>query len=126
MTLEGGETVNVCGDAKYEEEGYTATDTYDGDLTDKLSYKIEDDSIILTVTDSSNNKAELKENLQLGDLVLFLNYETMKEIGHCGIYIGDGKFIHSSSGTGKCVKIDNLLPGNYYNTRYCGARRIIY
>ncbi len=75
-------------------------------------------------TDKSSSSS-LKNNLQPGDLVFFLDYETMDEIGHCGIYIGDGNFIHASSGTGYCVKIDSLLPGEYYNTRYCAARRVI-
>lgn len=65
-----------------------------------------------------------KENLQPGDLVFFLDYETMDGIGHCGIYIGDGNFIHASSGSGYCVKISTLLSGSYYN-RYATARRII-
>lgn len=79
-----------------------------------------------TVVNANKNSASsLKENLQPGDLVFFLDYETMDEIGHCGIYIGDGKFIHASSGSGHCVKINSLLPGEYYNTRYCAARRII-
>ena len=30
-----------------------------------------------------------KENLQPGDLVFFLEWDTMDEIGHCGIYIGN-------------------------------------
>lgn len=65
-----------------------------------------------------------KENLQPGDLVFFLEYPTMDGIGHCGIYIGDGNFIHASSGTGYCVKISTLLSGSYYN-RYATARRLI-
>ena len=65
-----------------------------------------------------------KENLQPGDLVFFKDYQTMDGIGHCGIYIGDGNFIHASSGTGYCVKISTLLSGSY-NTRYATARRII-
>ena len=65
-----------------------------------------------------------KENLQLGDLVFFLDYETMDGIGHCGIYIGDGNFIHASSGTGYCVKISTLNSGSYLN-RYATARRLI-
>ena len=65
-----------------------------------------------------------KEDLQLGDLVFFLDYETMDGIGHCGIYIGDGNFIHASSGSGYCVKISTLLSGSYYN-RYATARRLI-
>lgn len=78
-----------------------------------------------TVSANKNSTSSLKENLQPGDLVFFLDYETMDEIGHCGIYIGNGDFIHASSGSGYCVKINSLLPGEYYNTRYCGARRVI-
>lgn len=65
-----------------------------------------------------------KENLQPGDLVFFLEWDTMDEIGHCGIYIGDGDFIHASSGSGYCVKISNLNSGSY-STRYKTARRLI-
>ena len=65
-----------------------------------------------------------KENLQPGDLVFFLDYETMDGIGHCGIYIGEGEFIHASSGNGYCVKTSNLLSGSYCN-RYATARRLI-
>lgn len=77
------------------------------------------------VNADKKSASSLKQNLQPGDLVFFLDYETMDEIGHCGIYIGDGKFIHASSGSGYCVKINSLLPGEYYNTRYCGARRVL-
>ena len=65
-----------------------------------------------------------KEDLQPGDLVFFKDYQTMDGIGHCGIYVGDGNFIHASSGTGYCVKLSTLLTGSY-NTRYSTARRII-
>ena len=65
-----------------------------------------------------------KENLQVGDLVFFSDYQTLEGIGHCGIYIGNGEFIHASSGSGFCVKVSNLLSGSY-NTRYVTARRLI-
>lgn len=77
------------------------------------------------ISTDKSSKSSLLNNLKAGDLVFFLDYETMDEIGHCGIYIGDGNFIHASSGSGYCVKINSLLPGEYYNTRYCAARRII-
>ncbi len=64
-----------------------------------------------------------KEDLQPGDLVFFTDYETGVGIGHCGIYVGDGDFIHASSGTGYCVKISTLLSGSY-SKRYETARRI--
>lgn len=73
---------------------------------------------------SKNGTYVAKEDLQPGDLVFFLEYDTMDGIGHCGIYIGDGNFIHASSGTGYCVKISTLTSGSYL-TRYATARRLI-
>lgn len=65
-----------------------------------------------------------KENLMPGDLVFFTDYETGNGIGHCGIYVGDGNFIHASSGTGYCVKISTLTSGSYLK-RYETARRVV-
>lgn len=76
------------------------------------------------VAQAKNGVYVSKSNLQPGDLVFFKDYQTMNGIGHCGIYIGDGNFIHASSGTGYCVKISTLLSGSY-NTRYETARRLI-
>ena len=73
---------------------------------------------------AKNGTYVAKEDLQPGDLVFFKDYETMDGIGHCGIYIGDGNFIHASSGTGYCVKISTLLSGSYLK-RYDTARRLI-
>lgn len=73
---------------------------------------------------SKNGVYVAKQDLKPGDLVFFKDYETMDGIGHCGIYIGDGNFIHASSGTGYCVKISTLLSGSY-NARYETARRLI-
>lgn len=73
---------------------------------------------------SKNGTYVAKGDLQPGDLVFFKDYETMDGIGHCGIYIGEGNFIHASSGTGYCVKISTLLSGSY-QTRYETARRLL-
>lgn len=78
----------------------------------------------LATAQSKNGTYVAKTDLQPGDLVFFLEYDTMDGIGHCGIYIGDGNFIHASSGTGYCVKISTLTSGSY-SKRYATARRLI-
>jgi len=60
-----------------------------------------------------------KADLQLGDLVFFGPGGT---VNHVGMYLGDGVFIHSSSG-GDCVKLNNLSD-NYYSKYYITARRV--
>ena len=62
-----------------------------------------------------------KSTLKPGDLVFFAG--TYKSgISHVGIYVGDGKFIHSPH-TGDVVKISDLN-SSYYKSHYYGARRI--
>ena len=63
-----------------------------------------------------------KSQLQLGDTVHFTSGNG-SSIGHVGIYIGNGQFIHASSGSGSVVISD--LSSNYYLNHYYGARRII-
>ncbi len=62
-----------------------------------------------------------RNQLQPGDLVFFRTRG--RRISHVGIYIGNGKFVHSSSARGR-VRVDTLTSG-YYNRRYAGARRVI-
>lgn len=69
-----------------------------------------------------NGVAVEKSNLQPGDLVLF-NGESNKTIGHVGIYVGGGEFIHAANPK-EGVKI-TALSSSYYKTRYVGARRVI-
>ena len=68
----------------------------------------------------TNGVAVDKSELQIGDAVFFAS--SSESIGHVGIYIGDGEFIHSSSGCGY-VTISGL-DEDYYSRMYVGARRI--
>lgn len=71
-----------------------------------------------SVIEQYNKAAKLYSNPKKGDLVFF----SIKLLGipdHVGIYIGNGKFIHSPS-IGKNVRIDSL------NKRYWQLRFISY
>jgi len=61
-----------------------------------------------------------KSELRPGDLVFF---NTMKRaFSHVGIYIGDGKFIHSPR-TGSEVRVEDMR-ATYWQRRFDGARRV--
>ena len=60
-------------------------------------------------------------DLQPGDLVFF---NTMRRaFSHVGIYVGDGKFIHSPK-PGAEVRVEDMR-GNYWQHRFNGARRLV-
>ncbi len=59
IKLKGKKEINACLGHYYEDEGYTATDNYDGDITDKVEVKRENGNIYYKVSDSSNNTMEV-------------------------------------------------------------------
>ncbi len=61
-----------------------------------------------------------KKDLQPGDLVFF---NTMRRaFSHVGIYVGDGKFIHSPR-SGSEVRVEDMQH-SYWKRRFDGARRV--
>jgi hypothetical protein len=61
-----------------------------------------------------------RSHLKPGDLVFF---NTMRRaFSHVGIYVGDGKFIHSPR-AGAHVRMEDMRKA-YWNTRFNGARRV--
>ena len=62
-----------------------------------------------------------RADLKPGDLVFF---NTMRRaFSHVGIYVGDGKFIHSPR-PGAEVRVESLSI-SYWNRRFDGARRVL-
>jgi cell wall-associated NlpC family hydrolase len=62
-----------------------------------------------------------KSELKKGDLVFF-HTRSSSRINHVGMYLGNGKFIHASSGGGQ-VQINSLNDG-YYSERFVTGRRV--
>lgn len=60
-----------------------------------------------------------RDQIQTGDVVFF---QTLRPgPSHAGIYLGDGRFVHSSSGSGRVTITP--MEHRYYGPRYLGARR---
>jgi len=62
-----------------------------------------------------------KDNLQVGDIVFFTSKQSPSG-WHCGVYIGDGQFVHSANRF-EGVKISTLDEPRYLNS-YKGAGRL--
>ena len=77
-----------------------------------------------TAASQNNLGVEVERSaLKEGDLILFYDEQKTK-IGHTGIYISGGDFIHSANPE-RGVVIDNLNTNSYYNERYIVAKRIV-
>ncbi len=62
-----------------------------------------------------------RSQLKPGDLVFF---NTMRRaFSHVGIYVGEGKFIHSPR-SGAQVRVEDMN-GSYWQRRFDGARRVL-
>ena len=61
-----------------------------------------------------------REELRPGDLVFFNTLR--RTFSHVGIYVGDGKFIHSPR-SGASVRVEDMRI-SYWHSRFTGARRV--
>lgn len=61
-----------------------------------------------------------QSQLVAGDLVFFTTYEP--GASHCGIYLGNDKFIHASSSKG--IRVDDIND-SYWASRYYGGKHIV-
>ena len=113
LIVEGSFT-NVCKNGKNNDVILKATDNYDGDLTDKIEYKLEGNKVIYKVTDSSNNIEEKEFDIIIndiekpkiilnGDNTLYLSIGSKyKELGYSAIDNCDGDLTD-------IVKVDSNL-----------------
>lgn len=71
----------------------------------------------------SNSVRISKSELNIGDLVFFSQTRGSSKVGHVGIYVGGGQFIHAAS-PGKGVRYDSLSD-SYYSSHYIGCGRVL-
>ena len=102
--------------------GGTSPSGFDCSGFTQYVYKQNGITIARTSSAQANNGTPVsRENLQPGDLVYF-NNGAGGSIGHVGIYVGNGQFIHAANAN-RGIVYDTIESG-YYSTYYAGARRM--
>lgn len=122
--LKGSENVNICPGTKYNEVGYSATDNYDGDLTDKVSVVTKDNEIIYQVEDSSGNVAEARRKIDEVDKnAPVIKLPNTKEVVMVGSKYSDKGYSATDNCDGDLTSkvtisgnVDTSKPGVYYRT----------
>ena len=75
----------------------------------------------VAASQSSDGVGVKKEDLKEGDIICFSNARGSSSIGHVGLYIGGGKFVHAANSR-RGVIISNVDGDGFY---YVCARRIL-
>ena len=63
IELVGESTTVICPNATYEEEGYKATDNYDGEITENVKIEEVEEGLSYIVSDSSGNKESVTRTI---------------------------------------------------------------
>ncbi|MCR5676754.1 MAG: polysaccharide deacetylase family protein [Agathobacter sp.] len=108
---------------EYKEEGYTAVDNYDGDVTDKVKVDAFKDKITYSVTDSNGNTSTVERTITYkdvfapeitltdGEKVLIQLNSTYKEPGYKAVDDVDGDVTDK-------VKVEGTVDSSKYGTSY--------
>lgn len=106
----------------YQEEGFTATDNYDGDLTAKVQREEREGKVIYTVADSSGNKTTVVREILYKDpeapkltlkgesTIMLTKGDAWKEPGYTATDNVDGEISSLVKITGT---VDTTKPGTY-------------
>lgn len=132
MTIFAGGTSAFASQAKLKESvnavvgtpyKYGGTTTKGFDCSGFVRYIFNKFDVSLPRTSKSQaavGEKVAKSDLREGDLVFFNT--SGKGISHAGVYVGGGKFAHSSSSKGVTI---SKLSDSYYKKRYVTARRVV-
>lgn len=118
--------IKACKNNKIVEIDATAKDNYDGDITNKLNYRVENDNVFLTVSDSSNNKMEISEKIKYIDneipVINLINDETIY------ILLGEEYQEYGASANDSCDGnlTDKITIENNVNTNKIGTYEVKY
>ena len=121
IELTGDIEKTICPNTKYEEEGYTAKDNYDGEITDKVTIEDNDNEVIYTVLDSSGNIETAKRTITKEDktaptITLKGNETVYVTLGNDYNEQGATALDNCDSDLSKSVKADGTVDKNTVGT----------
>jgi len=119
IELSGDNPSLVCSGKNYIEEGYTANDNYDGDITNNVIITELNDSILYSVMDSSGNESKLERKLVIGDNEvpsIILNGSSI-----INLYLGERYYEPGYTASDNC---DGDITGNVVVTDYVDTSKI--
>ncbi len=107
---------------KYTSGGSTPSRGFDCSGFTTYVYKHFGISLSRTSSGQASNGVKVsRDNLAVGDIICFSSSSASKRIGHVGIYVGGGKFIHSANSR-QGVIISKVSGDGYY---FVTARRVV-
>ena len=112
--------------AKYEEEGFTATDNYDGDITANVVAEEKDGKVIYRVSDSSGNETVVEREIIYKDVIAPVL--TLKGSQSVSLFVGGG---YTEAGYSAADECDGDITGNVVvegsvNTQLPGTYTVTY
>ncbi len=127
ITLTDDETHYTNPGEAYEEDGFTATDNYDGDITDKVTAQEKDGVVTYTVTDSSGNTATAERTIRYRDNIppelklageSYITISAGSKFTDPGYTATDNQLGNITGSVKVSGGIDPYKPGSYVRTYY--------
>lgn len=126
ITLKGKTEAIICPNQEYVEEGFTAIDSYDGDLTAKVEIQKKLDSWTYIVRDASGNRAEAVRKIKKEDTTA----PTITLKGSSNIYISQNSTYQEPGYTAidACDGdvTSKVQVSGYVNTKVLGSYTLLY
>ena len=110
----------------YQEEGFTAVDNYDGDVTANVVSEEKDGKVIYKVSDSSGNEAVVERTIIYKDVIAPVI--TLKGAQNVSLYVGDS---YSEAGYSAADECDGDITANVkvegsVNLQQAGTYTVVY
>lgn len=126
ISLKGDNLAIACPNKEYVEEGFTALDNYDGDITDKVIIEKNTDNIIYSVLDSSNNSNKIERKIIYEDKKM--PTITLNGNSTISVYLGNRYYEPGYTAYDNCDGdiTNNVKVNGYVDTSKLGTYKLTY